>query len=65
MIYRCIIEFGHSIAEYKKKYGKGFADGELWSFPYEECFDGTIELTGECVLWFIDGRLYETGERVK
>ena len=64
-MYKCVIEFGHTLKEYKKKYGVPYEMGDLWDFPYEECFDGTIELKGNVVLWYINGRLYETEEKIK
>lgn len=65
MIYRCVIEFGHTWREYKEKYGVPYEHGDLWDFDYNECFDGTITLQGDVVLWFIDGRLYETKEKIR
>jgi hypothetical protein len=59
---RIIIEFGHTLEEYKEKFGQQYDLGELWDISIEDAFDGAIDeenLNG--VYWLIDGRLYEIG----
>ena len=59
---RIVIEVGHTLEEYKEKFGLQYEQAELWDIPIEEAFDGTFDeehLNG--VYWLIDGRLYETG----
>ena len=57
---RIVIEFGHTLKEYKEKFGQQYDSGELWDISIEDAFNGAIDeenLNG--VYWLIDGRLYE------
>ena len=59
---RFTIETGHTLQEWSTRFVTLDDDNELWSFPYEELFNGTIEPTEDMVYWLIEGRLYETNE---
>ena len=56
------IKTGATLEEYMSKHGEAHDNGELWDFPYQELFDGTIEPQDGMTYWLIDGRLYETEE---
>ena len=59
---RIVIEFGHTLEEYKKTYGYQYGQGALWDISIEDAFNGAIDeenLNG--IYWLIDGRLYEVG----
>ena len=59
---RIVIEFGHTLEEYQKKFGLQYEQANLWDISIEDAFNGAIDeenLNG--VYWLIDGRLYETG----
>ena len=53
---KIIIEYGHTLEELGDQFE------ELWDFPYNELFDGTIEPQDNMTYWLINGRLYEMGE---
>lgn len=44
----------------KKEWKETFDSDNLWDFPIEEIFDGTVEPNTENYYWYIKGRLYET-----
>lgn len=60
------IESGHTIEEYREKFGKLYDDGELWDFSEEDLFDGSVEINPDIIYWKIevDGepRYFETCE---
>jgi hypothetical protein len=50
---------GKSKHEWEKTYG------ELWDILFEEFLDGTMEINEDIWYWYINGRCYETFERVR
>ena len=62
------IESGHTIEEYREKFGKLYDEGELWDFSEEDLFGGAVDINPDIVYWKIevDGkpRYFETNELV-
>lgn len=60
------IESGHTIEEYREKFGSLYDEGELWDFSEEDFLDGAIEINPDITYWKIevDGapRYFETCE---
>lgn len=56
------IATGHTLEIYMSEHGEAYDRGELWDFPYQELFDGTIEPKDGMTYWLIGERLYETEE---
>ena len=60
------IESGHTIEEYREKFGKLYDEGELWDFSEEDLFGGAVDINPDIVYWKIevDGkpRYFETCE---
>lgn len=51
---------GKTLIEWQQTYDVD----SLWDFPFEELIDGTIEPDQEMWYWYIDGRCYETTNRI-
>lgn len=51
------IVLGKTIEEWNNEFGQ---NEDLWSFPYIELLDGTIEPNPDIWYWAIGDRLYET-----
>lgn len=60
------VESGHTIEEYREKFGELYDEGELWDFSEEDFLDGAIEINPDITYWKIevDGapRYFETCE---
>lgn len=56
------IKTGMTLKQYMGKYWKQYKNGDLWDFPYQELFDGSVEPQDGMTYWLIGGRLYETEE---
>ena len=60
------IEDGHTIEEYREKFGELYDEGQLWDFSEEDLMDGAIDVNPDIVYWKIevDGkpRYFETCE---
>jgi hypothetical protein len=52
--------FGKSREEWERVY----ANPDLWDVPFEELVDGTLEVDEDIWYWYIDGRCFETNEKV-
>ena len=52
--------FGKSREEWERVY----ANPDLWDVPFKELVDGTLEVDEDIWYWYIDGRCFETNERV-
>jgi len=53
--------FGKSREEWEQVYG---ADPDLWDVSFEELVDGTLDIDEDIWYWYIDGRCFETDEKV-
>ena len=58
------VEEGHTLEEYMSIFGKDYENGNLWDFPIEELYDGSIEPQEHMIYWVIEGRAYETALRI-
>lgn len=54
--------FGKSREEWERVYG---ADPDIWDVSFKELVDGTLDVDEDIWYWYIDGRCFETDEKVK
>lgn len=64
-IHGAIVEYGHTMEEYRRQYGNAYDNGDLWDYSREDLEDGSVEPEKNKVYWAIvneDGeeRLFET-----
>lgn len=59
------VEKGHIIEEYMCMFGESYENGDLWDFPIEELYDGSIKPQKDMIYWLIKDRAYETTLRLK
>ena len=55
---------GHTIEEYYDTYGDLYDVGEVWDFSVGDIISEAVELDADMVYWYINGRIYETGEYI-
>lgn len=55
---------GHTIKEYYDVYGDLYDAGEVWDFSVGDVTSEAVELDANMVYWYINGRIYETGEYI-